>query len=310
MAGCAKSEADYFPGYAEAEYVRLGAPIAGTLTKLHLKTGDQVKSNAPAFVLEQENEKAERAEAEFRVQRAQSQLSNLKKGKRPDELAAVEAQLAQAEAALRLSQADLARQNKLVSDQFISPARLDEVRATVAGNQARVNELRADVRVARLGARGDEIASAEKDNRIAEAQLAQSEWKLSQKIQRVPTDASVVDIYYREGEQVPAGSAVVSLLPPENIKVRFFVPEKLLGSLRLGQDVSLSCDACGKAIPAKVSYVSPAAQYTAPIIYSKENRANLVFMLEARPSRQDAPRLHPGQPLEVRLAGAAGQTAP
>lgn len=310
MPGCAKSEADYFPGYAEAEYVRLGAPIAGTLTKLHLKTGDQVKSNAPAFVLEQENEKAERAEAEFRVQRAQSQLSNLKKGKRPDELAAVEAQLAQAEAALRLSQADLARQNKLVSDQFISPARLDEVRATVASNQARVNELRADVRVARLGARGDEITSAEKDNRIAEAQLAQSEWKLSQKIQRVPADASVVDIYYREGEQVPAGSAVVSLLPPENIKVRFFVPEKLLGSLRLGQDVSLSCDACGSAIPAKVSYVSPAAQYTAPIIYSKENRANLVFMLEARPSRQDAPRLHPGQPLEVRLVGTAGHAAP
>ncbi|MES2103558.1 MAG: HlyD family efflux transporter periplasmic adaptor subunit [Pseudomonadota bacterium] len=310
LAGCSKLEPDYFPGYVEAEYVRLGAPVAGTLTKLQLKTGDQVHADAPAFLLEQENERAERAEAEFRVQRAQSQLSDLKKGKRPDELAAVQAQLAQAEAALRLSQADLARQSQLVKTNFISAARLDEARAAAANDQAKVNELRADVRVARLGARSDEIVSAERDIKIAEAQLAQSEWKLSQKVQKVPADATVVDIYYREGEQVPAGMAVVSLLPPENIKARFFVPENQLGALQLGQPVSLSCDGCGKPVAATITYVSPSAQYTAPIIYSKENRANLVFMLEARPSRQDAPRLHPGQPLEIRSAGIATQKTP
>lgn len=310
LAGCTQSEPDYFPGYVEAEYVRLGAPIAGTLSKLDLKTGDQVRAGAPAFILEQENEKAERAEAEFRVLHAQSQLADLKKGKRPDELAAVLAQLAQAEAALRRSRADLARQSQLVKADFISPAALDQARATAANDEARVSELRADVRVARLGARSDEIVSAERDVKIAEAQLAQSDWKLAQKVQTVPADASVVDIYYREGEQVPAGNAVVSLLPPENIKARFFVPEKQLGALRLGQEVSLSCDGCGKPIAARVTYVSPSAQYTAPIIYSKENRASLVFMLEARPSRQDAPRLHPGQPLEIRTAGAATQKQP
>ncbi|HTD03523.1 HlyD family secretion protein, partial [Undibacterium sp.] len=192
---------------------------------------------------------------------------------------------------------------------FISAARLDEARAAAANDQAKVNELRANVRVARLGSRSDEIAAAERDIRIAEAQLAQSEWKVSQKVQKVPTDASVVDIYYREGEQVPAGNAVVSLLPPENIKARFFVPENQLGSLQLGQEVSLGCDGCGKPIAARITYVSPSAQYTAPIIYSKENRANLVFMLEARPSRQDAPRLHPGQPLEIRVAAAAASGA-
>jgi HlyD family secretion protein len=74
-----------------------------------------------------------------------------------------------------------------------------------------------------------------------------------------------------------------------------------LGTLRLGQDVSLRCDGCGNPIPAKIIFISPSAEYTSPLIYSKENRATLVFMIEARPAPQDAARLHPGQPLEIRL---------
>lgn len=304
LPGCAEDPSDYFPGYAEAEYVRLSAQVAGTLVRLHVQRGDRVEQDAPAFVLEQENEQAARQEAAARVQRAQAQLANLRKGKRPDEIAAIEAQLDEAEAAFQLSAANLQRQNKLVAEKFVSAASLDQARSALERDRARVSELRAQLRVARLGARMDEIAAAEQELRAAEAQLAQANWKLEQKTQRMPAAGDVVDVLYREGEWVPAGSPVITLLPPQNIKARFFVPEAILGSLRLGQEVSLQCDGCEGPVPARISFLSSAPEYTSPLIYSKENRSTLVFMIEARPVAGKARQLHPGQPVEVRLADA------
>lgn len=304
LVACGDKPADYFPGYAEAEYVRLATPIAGTLVKLHVHRGDQVEPNAPAFVLEQESERAAREEAAARVQRASAQLANLKKGRRPDEITALQAQLSQAEAAQKLSASNLARRQKLVADQFIAPASLDEARAALERDQARASELRAQLRVAQLGARSDEIDAAQQELKSAEAQLAQAEWKLAQKTQRVPVRGHVADVLYREGEFVAAGSPVVSLLPPQNIKVRFFVPEQALGTLRIGQEAVVQCDGCKAAIPARISYVSSAPEYTSPLIYSKENRAALVFMIEARPAPDQAQSLHPGQPVEIRLTSA------
>jgi HlyD family secretion protein len=301
LPGCAERSGNYFPGYAEAEYVRLSSPIAGTLVKLYVQRGDQVERDAPAFVLEQDSERAAREEAAAREQRAQAQLADLTKGKRPDEVAAVQAQLSQAQAMLELSSANLARRSKLVADKFISPASLDEARASVERDQQRVNELRAELRVAKLGARSDEITAAQQELKTAEAQLAQAEWKLNQKTQRIPVKGDVNDVLYREGEWVQAGSPIVSLLPPQNIKVRFFVPEALVGALRLGQEVVVQCDGCKAPIAARISYLSSAPEYTSPLIYSKENRSTLVFMIEARPSPDNARLLHPGQPVEVSL---------
>lgn len=306
LAGCADKAADDFPGYAEADYVRLASPIAGTLAKLYVQRGDRASQNAPAYVLEQESERAARAQAAFQVQRAQAQLANLKKGKRPDEIAAIRAQLAQAQAARQLSSSSLARVRKLVSDKFLSPAALDEARAAAERDQGRLNELQAQLRVAQLGARPDEIEAAQQELKTAEAQLAQAEWRLEQKTQRIPVAGEVADVLYREGEFVPAASPVVSLLPPQNIKLRFFVPEPVLPTLQLGHEVTVRCDGCKAAIPATVSYLSSAPEYTSPLIYSKENRASLVFMVEARPKPEYAPMLHPGQPVEIRLAGASG----
>ncbi|MES2537450.1 MAG: HlyD family efflux transporter periplasmic adaptor subunit [Pseudomonadota bacterium] len=303
MSACTDQPAGFFPGYAEADYVRLASPIAGTLTRLYLKRGDKAETGAPAFVLEQENERAARDEAAYRVQRAIAQLANLKKGRRPEEIAAINAQLAQVQAALTLSLADLKRQQELAAAKFQSPARLDDAMATVERDRARMNELRAQLRVAQLGARMDEINAAEQEVKTAQAQLAQADWQLEQKSRRVPVAAEVADVLFREGEWVPAGSPVVSLLPPQNIKARFFVPEPQVGALRLGQDVVLQCDGCSAPVPATISYISREAEYTSPLIYSKENRASLVFMIEARPVPGQAAALHPGQPLDIRLAG-------
>jgi HlyD family secretion protein len=103
------------------------------------------------------------------------------------------------------------------------------------------------------------------------------------------------------GEWVPAGAPVVSVLPAANVKARFFVPETELGRVRVGQGVKLACDGCGAPIDAKVSFIATQAEFTPPVIYSKDSRAKLVFLVEARPSPADAVKLHPGQPVDVTL---------
>jgi HlyD family secretion protein len=111
----------------------------------------------------------------------------------------------------------------------------------------------------------------------------------------------VTDTLFVKGEWVPAGSPVVAILPPANVKVRFFVPEPKLGAVKVGQKVSVACDACGNPLEATVSFVAPQAEFTPPVIYSKDSRAKLVFLVEARPDPADAARLHPGQPVDVTL---------
>jgi len=137
----------------------------------------------------------------------------------------------------------------------------------------------------------------------AQAQLAQAEWRLDQMSQAAPQTGVVVDTLYRPGEWVAAGAPVVSLLPPDNVKVRFFVPEPRLGAIEVGDEVRVSCDACPPELTAVISYISPDAEYTPPVIYSREMRAKLVYLVEARPRRPTA--LHPGQPVDVTLPPAS-----
>ncbi|HSC95103.1 MAG TPA: HlyD family efflux transporter periplasmic adaptor subunit [Burkholderiales bacterium] len=301
LVACSNEGERSFQGYAEGEYVRVAAPFAGTLEVLAVKRGTQVKAGDPLFTLEQENEAAARREARERLRNAEAQLANLQKGKRPSEIEAIRAQLAQAEAALALSTTQLKRQEQLVEQNFIARERLDEARATHDRDVQRVAELQALLATARLAARPDEIKAAEHNVEAAKAALAQAEWKLDQKSVKAAVAGLVQDTYFVHGEWVNANQPVVSLLPPQNIKARFFVPERELGAIRLGQKLALACDGCPAPIPAVVSFISPQAEYTPPVIYSQQERAKLVFLIEARPAPEDAVKLHPGQPLEVRF---------
>jgi HlyD family secretion protein len=301
VTSCSGPAPEVLQGYAEGEYVRVATPFAGQLQRLAVKRGDQVKSGDPLFALEQANEAAARREAADRLARAQAQLENLRKAKRPTEIEAVRAELDQAEAALKLAEANLKRQEELFRESFISRERLDDARTAVARDRARVAGMRAQLATANLPARADEIRAAEAEVAAARAALDQADWRLGQKAQRAPQDALVQDTLFVLGEWVPAGAPVVNLLPPGNIKVRFFVPEKQLGAVRIGQPVRMTCDGCGAPIPGAVSYVAPQAEFTPPVIYSRERREKLVFLAEARPAAADATRLHPGQPVEVTL---------
>jgi len=116
-----------------------------------------------------------------------------------------------------------------------------------------------------------------------------------------PIAGLVHDTYYVVGDWVAAGAPVASILAPANVKARFFVPEPALGRIRLGQSVQLACDGCGAPITATIAFIADRAEFTPPVLYSKENRAKLVYLVEAKPGPADAARLHPGQPLDVTL---------
>lgn len=288
-------------GYVEGEYVRVAAPFAGTLVTLAAERGRQVEVGAPLFVLESESEDAAKREAEQNLRKAEAQAEDLRKGPRQTELATSKAQLLQAETTASFSEKEWRRQLDLVSKGFVSQSAADSAKTTRDRDQDKVVELRNALATLESGSRPDEIRAAEAQAAAAKQSLAQADWKLRQKSVASDVSGVVVDTLFVRGEWVPAGAPVVSLLPPGNVKARFFVPESKLGSVKVGQGVKLACDACGAPIDAKITFIAPQAEYTPPVIYSKDNRAKLVFLVEARPSPADAARLHPGQPVDVTL---------
>lgn len=304
-AGCGREREQVFTGYAEADLVYVASSGAGTLLRLDVVRGARVDANAPLFALDAESERIERNAAHARIQRAQSQVQNLSKGRRVPELNVIQEQLAQAEAQLEISAQTLKRNEALVKQGFVAEIKLDELRAARERDEAKVAELRAQLVVARAAARPDEIAAARAEREAADSDLAQIDWREQQKVRRAPQAALVYDVLFRVGEWVPAGTAVVALLPDNALKVRFFAPQDRLAQLAPGTLVSIACDGCPAGLGATVSFVAPQAEYTPPVIYSNESRAKLVFLIEARPDAAAREVLKAGQPLDVRLAVVA-----
>lgn len=144
---------------------------------------------------------------------------------------------------------------------------------------------------------------AEAGLRTAEARLVSARTRLDRRRMASPVEGSVQEIYFRPGEMVAAGRPVVSLLPPDNTRVRFFVPQASLPKLRIGDRIAVACDGCAGPLHARVSFLSAQAEFTPPVIYSQEERARLVFRVEAVPENAEALRV--GQPVTVRLLPAA-----
>jgi HlyD family secretion protein len=298
LAGCNDEPNNAWQGYIEGEYVLLASPYAGQLEKLHVRRGERIEAGKPVFALEQASERAARLEAEERLKAAQARLGNLKVPRRPPEIEALRAQVNQARAARDLAALQLEQAERLFKESFVAQTRLDEARATHEREIARVREAEAQLKTALqpLG-RDAERDAAESEVDAAKASLAQAAWRLDQKSVAAPVTGLVHDTFFVEGEWVPAGRPVVALLPPGNVKVRFYVPETALASMHLGRALEIRCDGCPAPIEAKVSYVSNQAEYTPPVLFSKESRAKLMFLVEAR---VQGASLRPGQPVDVR----------
>jgi HlyD family secretion protein len=146
------------------------------------------------------------------------------------------------------------------------------------------------------------LEDAEATLRTAQARLVSSQTRLDRRKVASPVTGSVEQIYFRVGEMIPAGKPVVALLPPDNLKVRFFVDEPTLPHIKLGDEVKVTCDGCAADLTATISFIARSSEFTPPVIYSTEERAKLVFMVEARPQHPD--RLRVGQPVSVTVAPA------
>lgn len=301
LGGCSDAPSSTFQGYVEGEFVYVATSIAGRLDRLSVHRGQPITEATPLFALEATDELAGQRQAQHLLASTMFTWDNLKTGKRAPELDVIKAQIIQAIANEKKSAIQLARDEEQFAAGGIAKAQLDDSRYLHDADLAKVNEMTSQLASSKLPARADEIRSQAAQMAAARAALAQANWKLSQKSIVATRRGLVFDTLYREGEWVAAGNPVVQMLPPENIKVRFFVPEPLLGKLSINQAITLHIDGVKSPLKAHITYISTQAEYTPPVIYSNETRAKLTFMIEAHPAVENAPLLHPGQPVRVTL---------
>ncbi len=288
-------------GYVEGEFVYIAAPLPGRLETLFVQKGMQVKAGEPLFELENIQEKAARDETKLRLAQIRAQVTDARKGKRPTEIESSTAQLNLARTALQFSEKELTRQERMLAAKVVPVQEVDRHRSLRDQDRQRVAQLEAELGTARLGLRSDQIAATEASMRALEAALTRSEWELSQKRQIASQSALVFDTLYRKGEWVAAGRPAVVLLPPQNIKVRAFVPQPLIAAIHQGDKARVTVDGIGSPLYGTVNFLSPQAEYTPPVIYSRESRQKLVYMVELVFDQATAVRLHPGQPVDVRF---------
>ena len=292
-------------GYADADFVKIGPTQQGLVTEIHVKRGDHVAKDAPLFDQDDTSDKAAVEQAAHQLAQAQQQLANLQSGGKPTEIAQAEANLADAEAARDKIKADLARNQTLLKTGAASAQVVDQELADERSAEAKVHVQEAALAQLRAPmGRPDEIKAQHAAVEAAQSALGMARWRLDQRHVASPVAGIVADTLAEPGETLAAGAPVVSILPPENIFVRFFVPETDLAKIHEGDDVAIACDSCKGDLTGTISYISPQAEYTPPVIYSESTRAKFVFLVEARPRADEAALLNPGQPVTVKPAGA------
>jgi len=251
-----------YQGYVEGELRFIASNFSGELMELNVRRGDNVNVGQPLYSLEMEPEQSQLIAAQHREEAAQSQVLQL-------------------QSQVDLAKLEYGRQTKLVSKNAASQEQVDITNDRYSQAQ---QELQASL-----------------DNvQVAKAQLAEASWAKTKKQVNAGVQALVFDTFYKPTEYVAAGSPVLALLAPEDIKFVFFVSEQELSQIKMGQRINVSCDGC-HPLHGKVYYISRKPEFTQPIIYSEQTRSKLSFMIEAYPDVISDTELHPGQPITVTL---------
>lgn len=287
-------------GYADADYVKVAPTQQGKLVSLAVARGDEVIAGAPLFSQDDVNDRASRDQAAAQLSETSEKLADLQAAGRATEVRQARADVDDMQAVYERVALDLARKEAIVVGGYATRQSVDQLRADKRSAWAKVQSAQAKLNLmtdptGRNHAIAAQVAAAE----AARAALASAQWRLDQRSVVAPSGGVIADTYARPGETIAAGAPVVSLLPPENIFVRFFVPEAALARLRPGDRVGIACDSCPSGLSAKVSFVATTPEYTPPVIYSQGTRGNLVYLIEARPARGRRPLLKPGQPVDV-----------
>jgi HlyD family secretion protein len=288
-------------GYVEGRYVYLSSPVSGTLISLGVQKGQSIAKNQLAFQLDPQPELSQLQNAEAQLESAEQDLKDLELGQRTTVLDRLSAQIKQAEANVAYSKKMLDRNVELRKTHYVSQAALDQARSQFQSDSEALHTAEANLAEGKLGAREHAILSMRAKVKSLRAQVSQYQWMVSQKTIRIPSDGFVQDTLFRQNEFVPAGKPVVEFLPPANRLLIFFVPERNLSEVKMGQTIHFTCDACQKNMTASIDYISSHAEYTPPVIYSKDSREKLVYWVEAKIDPAVVNKMNPGQPIEVIL---------
>ena len=305
LGGCGDRPSGRLLGYVEGDYVYAAAETAGRIVTLAVQRGDRVAAGAPLFSLDATREQAALAEAEADLAEAKATLEDLTKGDRPEEISVIQAQLDSARASLKLSEPRVQRRRELVKRNVVAVEQVDEAEAAILEDRGKIAEMEARLAAAKLPARTDQIAAAQMTVDAREQAVRAAQWDVDHRQVVAPAAGVIQDVYYRVGEMPNAGQAVIQLLPPENLKLRLYVGEPELGGYRLGDRLQITCDGCAPGLTAHITFISRDAEFTPPVIYSRETRAKLVYLIELRPDDPAQP-WHPGQPIEAERLPAAG----
>jgi HlyD family secretion protein len=292
------------PGYMEADLVLVGSEQGGRIATLDVQEGDHVKTGDPIFTLESSEQEAAVEAAKARVSEAQARLADAQaEMQRPQEIDVLKSALVRAQAMLKQSQLNLDRVQALYDKGWVAKAQLDDAVAQHDSNQAAVAEAQRRIEAAQIPNRSGIIEAAAASVTEAKHSLDEAEKNLAKRQVYAPANGSIEEVYFRPGEVVNAGQGVVALLPPGNLKARFFVSEPDRAKLHVGEIVKVSCDGCPPGLTAKINFIARDAEFTPPVIFSQEQRKKLVYLVEARP-QEAATELTAGQPITVTLGSS------
>lgn len=297
--GFAEPPEPVYNGYVEANYVYVAATNPGRLTEIKAKEGDKVEAGDLLFALDDSQYRAALSAAIAQQAAAEASWRNLETGSRVEETDVIRASLKQAEANQSLAKTTLERSLKLQSSGLVPDSQVDNNRANLEAANAAVAQLKAQLEVAELPARPEQLAAAKANYDAATANVESAKVQLEERTVEAPVKGRIDRVYYRSGEVVGIGSSVMSVLPPGELKVEFFIPEPARAEWHVGDMLDLTCDGCPEGLTGTISYLASEPQNTPPIIFSRDERGRLVFMAEAKIA--DGSGLMPGQPVSMRV---------
>ena len=276
-------------GYIEGENLYLASPVAGSVASVSAVEGTRVTAGQQLFTIDPATLAAQQQQREANVAAAQTQIASAQANARQ-----ADADVAAARADADRARQDLARLLSVKHDDSAAVAGkdIDAARAAVREANAKVSAAQKSV-----DARSAQIDAARAQTMEAKGGQREAQIRINQLSPAAPAAGRVEDVYFQQGEWVNANQAVVALLPDNKVKVRFYVPEQQVAAYAPGSTVHFSCDGCASGLTAVIRYVSPRPEFTPPIIYSRDSRDRLVFMIEAYPTRPA--NLLPGLPVDV-----------
>ncbi len=288
-------------GYLEAEIVHIAAEVPGRLQGIAVSEGQKVDVGSKLFWLDAAIEQTSVQEAQERVHSLSSTIKNLSTGSRAEEVAVFEGQLTQALAELHVAKKAWTRASELARSGFLSPSQADDARARVDGANARANSVRAQINSARLAARPAQIRAAQAEQHSSEARLQKTRQVLAQKTVDSTVQGVVNELFYRPGEVVPAGKPVLTVVLQNKYRARFYLGADRLAKLTLQQAITITVQGCNGSLPATIRRIAETPEYVPPVLYSRDSRDKLVFLVEANTAPTSSCQLHAGMPITVSL---------